>query len=112
MNRRGVLQSSVSVLASSAEKQAEYLNAQGFDDRYGLDELVLEFDDIALARDDMLMMGEIDKSEYDMIALVQMYISELTALQDYGVWERSSLSTDARWQHLRAMADKLLNKLN
>ncbi len=101
-SRRQLLIDAVSLLASDASEQLHYLERLGV--LPGVDELVLEFDDIACARDDMLRTGELNADEHRMLAMLDVAMTKTMSSEDTMLWTPQAVMHDERWQELRIRA--------
>lgn len=108
-SRRQLLIDAVTLLASDAAVQMAHLDRLGVSPE--VDELALEFDDIAAARDDMLEKGELSADEHRLVAMVDMTLVDMTAAADDALWTRDAVEQGGRWAELRRQAGECQRKL-
>jgi len=96
----------VEQLASDAAAQLAYLDQLKVSP--GVDELALEFDDIAPARDDMLAVGELNNDEHRAVTQLDAVLSRMSGGADERLWTREAVASDARWAELRRQAGECL----
>jgi hypothetical protein len=113
MNRLDQLRAALKLLASPAEKQAEYL-ADFFrikaplHPEHNVDEIALQFDDIASSAGDMATEGEITLVQKDVIAELNNFLSDITRGKPSEFWTVRALSCDSDWQAIRDRAHDCL----
>ncbi|MXO97367.1 hypothetical protein GRI34_13175 [Erythrobacter aquimaris] len=78
---------------------------------YGNDELVMEFNDIAIARDHMMEYQELSAKEAKTVAELERMIGSICVPSDAVFWERKALHDDPRWEQIRAAAKLTLAQL-
>ena len=118
MTRYTNLREAVQRLASPATDQVHWLDdffSQLTDGRsaeaYGNDELVMEFDDIAVARNHMMECHELSANEAEIVAEFDRIIGSICDPSDAAFWERKALYEDPRWEQIRAAAKLTLAQL-
>ena len=118
MTRYTNLREAVQLLASPAIKQVQWLDnlfSQLTDgesaEAYGNDELVMEFGDIAIARDHMMECEELSAKEAKTVAELERMIGSICVPSDVVFWERKALHDDPRWVQIRAAAKLTLAQL-
>ena len=117
MTRLGQLKKSLEILSASGKHQIAYLRGLNnefseVDENYVIDEIVLEFEDIALAANDMFSHGEITSSQRDAICSLNEYLSSFSVNQPKSIWTSASLQKAPEWEKIRIMACKCLSLLN
>jgi hypothetical protein len=100
------LKGAVRVLASDATAQLEHLGRLGLS--VGIDELALEYDDIAAAADDMLRCREIDENQYDWVKKLHKQLSEMSGQANSRLWTVEALSSAPEWKEVRHLAKECL----
>lgn len=98
----------LSVLASSADEQLNYLEKLG---DVPVDELALEFDDIVNVVLTDLKKEVITQKQYLCIKALDARFSELSGEENLSFWTENALYNDLRWQEIRDMAATCLEGL-
>ena len=91
-------------LAADPDTQLRYLDA------YSplVDEIVLDFDDVARAAEDMFSCGESDTSQLAAIRQVEQWLDRMDSDKSTNTWSREALATSSAWAHLRLLARQCL----
>ena len=105
-SRRRMLCDAVEHLASEPSAQQAYLASIG--DPEVVDELALEFDDVAAASDDMLAVGELTPQEHREIGSINDLLIRISGKADAHLWAPAALATSAGWAAIRQQAQKCL----
>lgn len=102
----GQLIAALEELAKPADEQLGHVDALGVD----IDELALEFDDVAPTRDALVDKGVISRDQSDAVAAVDR---KLDRMSDAGPsrWTEGALRTGEDWQELRLLAMRALTAL-
>lgn len=108
ISRRELLIDAVKLLASEATVQLDSLGERGL--APSVNELAMEFDDIACARDDMLAKGELNASEHRAVAMLDAAFDKMTPA-DGAVWTPEAVKHDVRWADIRRLAAECHRKL-
>ena len=117
MTRHEQLQFAVRVLASSFDEQIDYLRgvfgedmvrSGKIDDLWNIDELALQFADIACARNGMLQSGEINSTQHDCVADLDEFLNSLSGMKNSLLWTIGALRSDPRWDIVRKKAQQCL----
>lgn len=104
--RRKLLWDSVELLAKCGEDQLAHLRELGI---LGLvDELALEFDDIAAAADDMLRRRELTQAQYDAVTALGRQLQEMTNVADVSLWSEVGLMQRVEWEEVRVLAHRIM----
>ena len=118
MTRYTNLREAVQLLASPAKKQVQWLDdifCQLTDgesaEAYGNDELVMEFDDIAVASGHMVECQELRENEAETVAELERIIGSICVPCDAVFWDREALHDDPRWEQIRTAAKLALAQL-
>lgn len=107
MNERiKLLKEALNVLRSPADAQLEHLVSLGLPN--GIDELALEFDDIAGAAEDMLECGELNQSQYDSVKKLSDLISKISGQHRSELWTTAALFLSEEWKAVRKLANECL----
>ncbi|HEY2352913.1 MAG TPA: hypothetical protein VGH83_10385 [Candidatus Acidoferrum sp.] len=77
----------------------------------GVDELALEYDDIAAAADSMCEGGEIDIQERDCVIKLNAFLSEFGGQNKAHLWTPEALHSAPEWEQVRRMAADCLTRL-
>ena len=104
-----MLGEALTVLASDADSQLNYLDITGAP--LCIDELALDFDAIAMATGDMLLKGEISepvrKCAMELLNHLKGFSGEVNA----HLWTPEALRSAAEWEQVRRMATQCLAQL-
>jgi hypothetical protein len=103
------LKNAVTVLASDAETQLDHLRKLGLP-AY-LDEIALEYDDIARVADDMLRLGELDQNQYSSVKKLDGLLSRMSGQANSVLWTAEALSSAPEWKEVRSVAKECLHHL-
>jgi hypothetical protein len=123
------LKFALSVLASPANEQVQYLSSIGhFEDEpppdsncvslyesqkydyWNIDELSLQFSDIACARGDMKGNGEINDDQYNCISDLDEVLRQQSGEENAPFWTLIAMREDTRWEQVRQLAKECLLK--
>lgn len=110
MSRVELLRDATTVLASEPAAQLQYLEQLGV--AGVVDELALEYDDVASAAKDMLQAGEIDRVQYEAIQSLSKYLDDMSGAKNKNLWQPENLSVAPEWETVRRLADHLLSALS
>jgi hypothetical protein len=103
------LKNSLNTLASDAEAQLEHLRKLGLPG--GIDELALEYDDIAAAADDMFRLHELDKNQCDSVKKLRNLLSRMSGKANSVLWTAEALCSAPEWKEVRSVAKECLWRL-
>lgn len=104
-----MLQDALTALASDADAQLRYLKDQGVPGC--IDELALDYDDMAAAANDMLQVGEIDIDQRDCIKSLNEFLKHFSGESNAHLWTPDALQSAAEWKQVRSMARNCLELL-
>jgi hypothetical protein len=104
-----LLRDAVFVLASDAAGQLDHLRELGLPE--GIDELALEYDDIAGAAENMLECGELDKSQYEAVRKLDTLLSQMSGKANATLWTTAALAAAPEWNEVRHHAKGCLRLL-
>lgn len=104
--RRQLLIDAVEHLAAEPTAQQSYLVQLGFSDT--VDELALEFDDTAAARNDMLAVNELTAEEHRVITLITELLAAMGGESNAHLWTPEALSSNRKWIDVREQARECL----
>ena len=76
-----------------------------------VDELALEFDDIAAAAEDMLRQQELSKEQYDCVLQLRELMDRISAAGDATLWSVEALTHRPEWDEVRGRAKACLRAL-
>ena len=99
----------VIVLAADADAQLDQLQKMGLPE--GIDEIALQYDDIAAAGDDMLRLREIDKHQYDAVKKLNELLSRMSGKAHSKLWTSEALVSAPEWNEVRSAAKECLSLL-
>jgi hypothetical protein len=112
VSRRQLLIDSLDVLASPAEVQLEHLRAFFGSWECGtVDELGLEYDDIAPAAGDMVDHGEITPSQSEAVTRLNQYLDSFSGQANAHLWSVDALFSAPEWEEVRRLAATCLRQL-
>ena len=104
-----MLREALTVLASDARSQLNYLDKTGAP--MCIDELAFDFDAIAMATGDMLLKGEttepVRKCAMELLSYLKSFSGEVNA----HLWTPEALRSAAEWEKVRRMATECLAQL-
>lgn len=108
MNRqlRIQLQDALATLAMPSRAQLERAKAIGV----GIDELALEFDDVARARGKLVLDGELSDEQALAIVQVEAQLQRITAAGPQR-WTDEAVSAGEDWSELRRLAQSALDSM-
>lgn len=104
----------VALLAAPAQEQEEHLSKvfhSDLSDSYNVDELALEFDDVASARAAMFDAGEISLDQYRSLEVLDNSLVAMSGGDFADLWTVRALREDRRWSEIRQIASECLRKL-
>lgn len=105
-SRRKLLLEAITLLASDPATQLAYLNSLG---SYPVvDELALDFDAIASARNDMLAKGEITAEEHQLLPKLDSMLDQMSGPANAALWTPEALQTHPLWSDVRREATQCL----
>ena len=107
--RLSLLRKALSLLAQPGQEQLDHLRNLGI--QGNIDELALEYDDIAAAADDMLQQGELNKSQYDLVVILSNHLRHMSVGKDQSLWSDMGLMNRPEWQDVRERAKACLAAL-
>ena len=108
-SRKRLLIEAVEHLAAEPAAQQAYLASLGVPD--GIDELALEFDDIAAARDDMRESAELTPEEHRMLRLIDDLLKNMSQKANMDIWTPAALVASAHWAEVRMRSREFLHLL-
>ena len=108
--RTELLDKSLGTLSSTAEAQLEYLRKIELPEL--IDELALEFDDMAVAAGDMLQRHEIVEDQYRSVKSLQDLLKRMSSQSNAKLWTSEVLASAQEWETVRKMASECLRLLN
>jgi hypothetical protein len=97
------------LLALPAQRQQEYLRSLGVPEV--VDELALEFHDIAPAAPDMVQKGEIDEREFRAIQNVDDLLVRMSGAHNKHLWSLQGLQQATEWLQVRDAAQVAIHSL-
>jgi len=106
MTRAQLLIDSLTLLSSPADAQLQYLRHLG--DRIGVDELALEYDDIAAAAEDMRQSSELTAAQCDAAQRLRKYLMSISGASNWSLWTPEALYSASEWAEVRRMASEAL----
>jgi hypothetical protein len=107
--RLNSLRDALTLLASPPGFQVDRLKALGIPE--GIDELALEYDDIAAAADSMFEGGEITTQQRDCVKKLSVFLSEFGGQDNAHLWTPGALYSAPQWEQVRRMATDCLTRL-
>jgi hypothetical protein len=110
MSRKSLLQDALRVLVSPAHEQLEHLTRIGLEN--GIDELALEYNDIAAAAEDMRQCSELTETQYWAVRKLDRYLSSISGKDRSDLWTADALSSADEWKEVRRFAKKTLDLLD
>ena len=99
----------MALLASDPVAHLQHLRGLGLPEE--IDELALEYDDIAAAADDMLQLGELNKNQYDSVKKLDDLVSRMSGITNLQLWTTEGLSSALEWKEVRRLAKECLRLL-
>jgi hypothetical protein len=103
------LRQALAVLAAPAEEQAAHLHTLG---DAPVDELGLEFDDIAPAAFGLSGPNELDADQRAAVAAVDSHLSGMSGAQHSNIWTIEALREAPEWANLRELSHQALQRLD
>lgn len=100
------LRSALSLLSASSEVQLKYLDDLGLPDV--VDELALEFDDVAPAVGNLVEVRAITTNAADAVRRVDAQLAAMSGEQRSQLWTPQALRTAPEWDEVRRLADRAL----
>ncbi len=110
-SRKRLLIDAIEGLAAEPAAQRERLDRLGFSGSDLVDELALDFDDIAVTKDDMLDRGELNEEEHQTIASIDDMLERMSGQENARLWTRDVLAIAPEWAEIRALARYALQLL-
>ena len=104
-----LLRDALTLLASPATAQLEHLSALGLPGV--IDELALEYDDIAAAADNMLVEGELDNFQCSCVKELNRFLREISGKHNAHLWTAEALRSAPEWEQVRHKASDCLMQL-
>jgi hypothetical protein len=104
-----LLIASLNVLASAPSIQLEHLAQLGLPE--GIDELALEYDDIAAAAGTMLNNGVLNQAQADCATKLNQFQNEFSGQANAHLWTVEALQSAEEWKTVRGMAAECLATL-
>ncbi len=99
----------LTLLASRSSAQVEYL--RGLGTLPEVDELALEFDDVANLVPALLTAGQLSQKQADAVESVACLLEKLTNQHNPDLWTESALRDYQGWHDIRRAAKQALDKL-
>ena len=106
--RLTLLTDSLVILASMPENQLAHLRGLGVP--FGVDELALEYDDIALAAESMFCDGELNEMQRDSVLDLNQLLKQMSGAQNPHLWTIKALRTAPEWSNVRQAAVRCLQQ--
>jgi hypothetical protein len=108
--RLRLLTDALKLLAAEPDSQLDHLRRLGrrLERKENIDELALEFDDIAPAVDLMLTNGEINKAQRDCVAELDRYLKQVSGQENAHLWTVEALPSAQEWKEVRRLARNCL----
>lgn len=106
-SRKRMLVNAVEHIASESSEQQAYLAGIGTPGT--VDELALEFDDVAAAKDDMLASGELTSAEHREVGLIGDLLTRISGHANAHLWTPAALTASEEWATIRRQAQKCLH---
>ena len=104
-----LLRDALTLLASPPAVQLEHLATLGVPQ--GIDELALEFDDVAAAADSMLKEGELDNQQRNCVKQLNEFLAQFSGQNNARLWTPEALSSAPQWEKVRRLATDCLTHL-
>ncbi len=95
-------------LAMSPDDQMSYLAQIG---NGSVDELALEFGDVASMADARLKQGEISKAQHDKIVVLDAVLDRMSGRENAALWTADALRSSEEWEGVRRLAHECLRSL-
>ena len=102
-----MLITSLKVLSSEALGQLRYLGTLGISGN--IDELALEFDDVALLAKVKYESNEITEEQYKLVERLATQLDEMSGIQNKQLWTEKALINAPQWKEVREHAKACLN---
>ena len=97
-------------LAATPAEQIRHLQELGT--QGSVEELALQFDDIAAAADDMYLSRELDSAQLEAVKSLNEQLSDMSRSPRYDLWAEESLASSPEWLRIRRLAAVLLGLLS
>jgi len=97
-----MLKQAIEVLASEANQQESWLADLGI--RGVVNELALNFDDIAPCANDMLTNGELSQAQFALVQELDTYLKRISGPAHPELWTSEAMHTSAEWTEIRNLA--------
>ena len=104
-----LLRDALRLLASPAQSQLDHLSELGVPG--GVDELGLEFDDIASAAEDMVESGELSPSQFETMVPLREKLTAMSGPKHAALWTAEALFQSPEWNGVRALARNALTAI-
>lgn len=104
------LRDALAVLKANADQQIEYLKQMGLGPN--VDELALEFDDVAGTAISLLEKGQLTQEAFDAIQRVNQLLDNMSASSDRQMWTYKGLRNGPKWQEVRLKSELALQKMS
>jgi hypothetical protein len=110
------LRDAVACLASSADSQSSHLDKL-FAPIDGNKSKYRNCDELALGFDDAFLEGKgpaaklLNENQKSLIEDLDNYLKSVSGQANWQFWERDALFTDDRWDHVRKLATRALDRL-
>jgi hypothetical protein len=104
-----LLRDALTLLASPPRVQLEHLKALGVPE--GIDELALEYDDIAASAESMFKEGELDNHQCNCVKQLNEFLAQFSGQNHADLWTPEALSSAPQWEQVRRMAADCLKQL-
>jgi hypothetical protein len=104
-DRLQLLKDSLSILMSPSNEQLAHLKNLG---DVGVDELALEYDDIACAAAHMVECGELTSRQRGEIESLSGLLKKMSLPENSALWTQEALSMAAEWREVRRLARETL----
>lgn len=103
---------SIGVLATSAERQAAWLDSLGPVASWNVNELGLEFDDGYLLMAQWVEAGWVPRESVPAINALNQTLDDMSGEGNATLWTREALAQHEAWRTVRTLAMTVLTKLN
>ncbi|MGH9961032.1 MAG: hypothetical protein ACREBC_28585, partial [Pyrinomonadaceae bacterium] len=96
----------IKLLAADAEEQLNYLAKIGV--AGGIDELALEFEDVAILAQSKLNQGQINEIQYQKICDLNQKLIDMSGEENAVLWTEEALRESDDWKAVRRLARNCL----
>lgn len=104
------LRAALSLLSAPADAQLRHLADLGLAD--AVDELALEFDDVAPALGNLITAKAVTTESADAVRRLDEQLSAMSGVRQSGLWTPQALRTFAEWDEVRRLAARALELLS